>query len=260
MLVKRLLTAIIGIPLTILIIWNGGSLFLAAITIIVLLALREMINMLCKDNIYPLKFLTYIYGVTLIIQTYIYKDNYLMLLFFIYFLLLSFIIVFQKIKFESIVYSLFIVFYVPFLIRYLVLLRMQPQGFLFILTVFILTWTSDTGAFFIGKRFGKNKLSPSISPNKTVEGAIGGIFFSAVAAIILASLFLNINTFYAVILGIIISISGQIGDLFESFIKRQIGVKDSGDILPGHGGILDRFDSLMFTGPTFYYIFKLFVI
>jgi phosphatidate cytidylyltransferase len=137
---------------------------------------------------------------------------------------------------------------------------MQPQGFLFILTVFILTWTSDTGAFFIGKRFGKNKLSPSISPNKTVEGAIGGIFFSAVAAIILASLFLNINTFYAVILGIIISISGQIGDLFESFIKRQIGVKDSGDILPGHGGILDRFDSLMFTGPTFYYIFKLFVI
>ena len=116
-----------------------------------------------------------------------------------------------------------------------------------------IVWSTDSGAYFIGRKFGKTKLIPSVSPNKTVEGSLGGIACAIVVAVLMVFLYPNkapdISLFKLIILVAIFSIVGQLGDLVESSLKRHFGVKDSGKILPGHGGILDRFDSLIFVFP-----------
>src|SRR5699024_10426524 len=116
-------------------------------------------------------------------------------------------------------------------------------------------WATDTGAYFFGKAFGKHKLWPKISPNKTVEGAVGGIILAVIIAIVF-NLVHPFNYTLVTIIGVTIlaSIFGQIGDLVESAFKRHFQVKDSGTILPGHGGILDRFDSIMFVFPLLHFI------
>jgi phosphatidate cytidylyltransferase len=115
-------------------------------------------------------------------------------------------------------------------------------------------FSSDSGAYFIGKMFGKNKMVPQISPNKTWEGAIGGMIFCLAATILISTYFdLPINITNQIVLGFIISILAQIGDITESALKRLSGVKDSGTVLPGHGGFLDRIDSFIFVLPVTYY-------
>jgi phosphatidate cytidylyltransferase len=111
-----------------------------------------------------------------------------------------------------------------------------------------IAWSSDTGAYFAGRFFGKHKLAPRVSPKKTVEGAIGGLAGSVVAAIVMSTVFMHdLPLIHAIVIAIIGNILGQLGDLAESLIKRSTGTKDSGSILPGHGGLLDRIDALMFT-------------
>ncbi|MES2464300.1 MAG: phosphatidate cytidylyltransferase [Armatimonadota bacterium] len=125
--------------------------------------------------------------------------------------------------------------------------------------VFAVTWSTDAGAYFVGMRFGKHKLAPRLSPKKTVEGSIGGI----VAACVMSLLWgagIHLPWWHCLILGPIIGILGQIGDLCESALKRDIGVKDFGMVLPGHGGILDRFDSLLFTAPIAFYYLQYFAV
>ncbi len=111
-----------------------------------------------------------------------------------------------------------------------------------------IAWSSDTGAYFAGRFFGKNKLAPRVSPKKTVEGAIGGLLGSVVAAVVMSTVFMHdLPLVHAIAIAIVGNILGQLGDLAESLIKRSTGTKDSGSILPGHGGLLDRIDALMFT-------------
>jgi phosphatidate cytidylyltransferase len=119
------------------------------------------------------------------------------------------------------------------------------------------TWMTDTSAYFTGLNFGKNKLAPQISPKKTIEGALGGIIGSIIIVLIYGS-YLAINIKERILLGVLLSIASQLGDLVESSFKRDAQIKDSGDIIPGHGGILDRFDSLLFTLPLTYYYFYFF--
>jgi phosphatidate cytidylyltransferase len=124
----------------------------------------------------------------------------------------------------------------------------HADGFIWSLFILLIIWANDTGAYFIGKNLGKRKLWPSISPNKTIEGSVGGVLVGLVVSGIFGVLFPDIWTIgYALGLGLLISVLGQLGDLVESAIKRSTGTKDSGRILPGHGGVLDRFDSLIFT-------------
>ncbi|RXP46596.1 phosphatidate cytidylyltransferase [Lutibacter sp. HS1-25] len=118
-----------------------------------------------------------------------------------------------------------------------------------ILGVFILIWTSDTFAFLIGKNFGKHKLLERISPNKTIEGFIGGMVFTFIASFVLAKFFTTLSLDRWVVIAGIVSIFGVLGDLIESMFKRQAGVKDSSNFIPGHGGFLDRFDSVIFAAP-----------
>lgn len=128
----------------------------------------------------------------------------------------------------------------------------------FILIFFVIT-LSDISAFYIGKRFGKRPLWTEISPKKTVEGAIGGTLGGLFGSVLIGSL-IGLPLIHCVIAGIVLSLSAQFGDLTESMIKRDAGFKDSGNLLPGHGGFLDRADSYIFTGAVAYYYFKIFVI
>ena len=117
----------------------------------------------------------------------------------------------------------------------------------------LVVWLGDAGAYYVGKRFGKRKLSPRISPKKTVEGLFGGIATSIIAAVVIHyTFFPQLPLPHAVIAGVILSVSGVVGDLAESMWKRSAAVKDSGTLIPGHGGFLDRFDSIFFTTPILY--------
>ncbi|MEO8933376.1 MAG: phosphatidate cytidylyltransferase [Xanthomarina sp.] len=150
-------------------------------------------------------------------------------------------------------------FYVSSAFVFLVLIANYQETFspLIILGAFILVWTNDTFAYLIGRSFGKQKLFPSISPKKTVEGFLGGLFFATIASYFIATFAETFSFTYWLILSIIISVFGTLGDLIESKFKRQAGVKDSGVIMPGHGGLLDRFDSIIFAAPFIYLFLRI---
>jgi len=146
------------------------------------------------------------------------------------------------------------VFYVAWLLSHLLLIRVLPHGKNMIFFLLLVVWTGDTAAFYTGKFFGKHKLSPRISPKKTIEGALGGIFGSIIISAIAHFTFLKqINLANSIFLGFLLNVFGQLGDLTESLLKRGFRVKDSGTLIPGHGGILDRIDSILFAGPSLYY-------
>lgn len=159
--------------------------------------------------------------------------------------------------------------YTGHLLSYGVLLRHLPgvtvawHGTALLFAPVLLTWTSDTFAYFVGRAFGKRKLIPRVSPGKTVAGAAGAVVGTVLVAVAYAALVLNRFPGYglgwaeAALLGLLVSVAAQMGDLAESLLKRDAGVKDSGALLPGHGGALDRFDSLLFTLPLAYAFFRL---
>ena len=133
------------------------------------------------------------------------------------------------------------------------------QGGLIIIAMFITIWVCDSAAFFGGTAFGKHKLFPRVSPNKSWEGAIFGFIFAVLAMILSKLVFLNFLNWMTIIsFGIIIGTVGQIGDLVESLLKRDAGVKDSSNLIPGHGGIFDRFDSILYTAPVILLYLKYF--
>jgi phosphatidate cytidylyltransferase len=128
----------------------------------------------------------------------------------------------------------------------------HARGAWLVLYVFAVTWITDTGAFFTGMRFGKHPLAPRLSPKKTIEGAIGGLIAAMVMSMAWGT-WVGLPWWHCLILGTALGLLAQVGDLCESAIKRDLGIKDFGTLLPGHGGILDRFDSLLFTAPIAYY-------
>ena len=130
----------------------------------------------------------------------------------------------------------------------------SQAGVVLILIAVVGPWISDSGAYFAGRLFGRNLLIPSLSPNKTVEGSVGGLLLTVLIVAPLAYQLLDYTVAKALIIGAGVSVSSQCGDLFESSLKRILDVKDLGNFLPGHGGVLDRVDSLLFTAPTVYYI------
>ena len=150
--------------------------------------------------------------------------------------------------------------YVPSLLGHLILIRQWTYGAGWIFFLLVVVFSGDTGAYYVGKRFGRHKLSPKISPGKTVEGAGGGLLGSLVGGGLFEALWSLECTLVAIMgLAVPIAVCAQVGDLFESMLKRSVGRKDSGAILPGHGGILDRIDGLLFAAPVLYYL-KVFLI
>jgi phosphatidate cytidylyltransferase len=155
------------------------------------------------------------------------------------------------------------ILYVGWLLSHLVSLRGVADGMSWVFFVVLANAASDTAAFFIGRSFGRHRLAPRISPNKTWEGAVAGVVGAVVLSLLFTAprLFAATNPVYiegfiywqALVLGLLVSVFGQLGDLAESLLKRHAGVKDSGGLLPGHGGILDRMDSIIFAGIVVYY-------
>jgi len=136
--------------------------------------------------------------------------------------------------------------YIGFGFSCMIQLRWVTDGLLWSLFVLGVIWAGDTGAYFVGRKLGKRKLWPVISPNKTAEGSVGGLISAVIAGLFIALTVLSLDWLTALGLSLLIAVAGQLGDLVESAIKRATGVKDSGGLLPGHGGVLDRFDSLLF--------------
>ena len=171
----------------------------------------------------------------------------------IYLLYLAAVAIFSggKLQFSRLALTFASVTYITFAFNALALLRYMPYGSYIYLMVFIGAWTCDTFAYFTGRLFGRHKLAPTLSPKKTIEGSIGGMLFTvgafALYGFIIESTveYIEANYLELCIMGLALSVVSQIGDLFASLIKREFGVKDYSRILPGHGGIMDRFDSIL---------------
>jgi phosphatidate cytidylyltransferase len=158
-------------------------------------------------------------------------------------------------------------FYVTFMFSFIrQIISMNDYGNIFVWFVFIIAWSADTFAYAVGKTFGKNKLTPELSPNKSIEGFAGGVIGAALMSCLYGIIILKITGFhnnnfmcFCLVMGVIGSVISQCGDLIASLIKRFNGIKDFGNIIPGHGGILDRFDSIILAAPFVYYFIKIMI-
>ena len=159
----------------------------------------------------------------------------------------------------DLVLTVFGIFFFSLFLGYIPLLRDSYEGLQWVILLMAVVWLGDTGAFFIGSKYGKRKLYPKISPKKSLEGALGGIIFSIVAATLCKWIFFwSLDYVDCIVLGTIGGVFGQAGDLIESMIKRAASVKDSGTVMPGHGGVFDRFDGIIFAAPFFYFYVSMF--
>ncbi|MFH1646156.1 MAG: phosphatidate cytidylyltransferase [Chloroflexota bacterium] len=264
MLRKRVVTALWGVPLIILAIWFGGPLpwFSLLAAVWGMLAVIEFYRMTAVSKILPLTCFGLVWTLFFILHPHIRYPNFFMFLTtsaVVLSLILLVIIRQREGAFANWAWLMGGILYVGLLLSFLVALRLEAGRAWLYLALFA-TFGSDTAAYFIGKAFGRHRLAPRISPGKTWEGAAGGL----IGAVIISLLFtlptplqLPLGYAQAISLGLLISIFGQFGDLAESLLKRNTGVKDSGRLMPGHGGLLDRMDSVVFAGVVvyLYYIF-----
>ena len=258
---KRIVTAAFGLPILIIfIIYTTPFYFWLLLAGCILLGLMEFYHLLTKNTTDCLT-LTGL-GLGLLVSITFFKGSIASvpssLVISLVVILPFFISLTQAQDFSIVILKLFGtivgVFYVAWLLSHLLLIRVLPHGKNMIFFLLLVVWTGDTAAFYTGKIFGKHKLSPRISPKKTIEGALGGIFGSIIVSAIAHFSFLKqINLANSIFLGFLLNVFGQLGDLTESLLKRGFRVKDSGTLIPGHGGILDRIDSILFAGPALYY-------
>ena len=160
---------------------------------------------------------------------------------------------------SSISVTMFGLLYIAWFFSFFIKLKFLPQGPLLVAFLILVTKMGDVGAYFVGRSIGKHSLIPRISPNKTVEGTIGGLIFSVASALISKSYLPNYSFAHLLILGFLLGILAQVGDLAESLIKRDCSVKDAGNNISGFGGMLDIIDSLLFTAPIFYFYAKVLI-
>lgn len=257
--ITRIIVALILLPLTLLLIIKGHPhLFFTVILVLVLLATKEMINIMRKDSIKlydKLMWVTAVIVPTLI--CFIGLDIFVLISFVTLFLL--FILkMFSKNPTENVLeevsYNFFALMYVPFLFTFFPLLMFE--NYQYILYLCFVIWASDSFAYFTGVAIGKHKMIPKVSPGKTIEGVTGGIVGALIVAFVFNYYVLNATMLFTTVSAIAIIIAGILGDLMESMMKRSANVKDSGSLLPGHGGILDRFDSLMIGAPVLYFLIQ----
>jgi len=275
----RVISAVVGIVLLVAVILLGPEVFGVAMSIMALIGLYEFYNSVSSAGFRPIRTVGYISCIPLFligigagfswvgsIFTYSEPIKVFFLGLFIVVLVLFSLIVFQHKRFNivDIALTLFGPTYVVFLFLFVILTRNLENGMLFILLIFIGAWGTDTFAYFTGMFLGRRKVLPVISPKKTLEGTIGGVVGTILATVAYGVLIINktynIPFYHFILIGALNGAVSQIGDWGASSIKRHVNIKDYGKIMPGHGGVLDRFDSILFIAPIvyFYYIFVLF--
>jgi phosphatidate cytidylyltransferase len=257
MLLKRWLTSIVLLPALLFLIFMGGPLpFLVLIAVANLLALREYFGIAFHPESDPLlSGISYVAGTALIWGA---SRQSFGLLFWVLVLNVIGAGILTVVRFgtdprggDRLARESLGVIYVSLLLSCLVLIRNSVDGPAWILIIICLAFAGDTGAFYAGTYLGRRKLCPAVSPNKTIEGAIGGLAASTlVASAVKYFLLPSLPWGTSLVMFVLAAAAGQTGDLFESVLKRAAGVKDSGAILPGHGGILDRIDALLFVAPV----------
>jgi phosphatidate cytidylyltransferase len=255
----RVVTSVIVIPVVLVFVWFGGWWAFAATLLVVALGAYELHMMMLHSGYHPLILVTLVLSTLFLVSAMLPSLQVRLLLLEVGFgvaLLISFLWLFFRKNLDGALvdWALTLSFsiYLGWPMNLLLLLRGSqegwplPRGAWWVLAALIGVWSFDTAAFFAGRYFGRHKLAPSISPAKTWEGVLGGLIFSITVSLLITVGPLGVSWYMAVLLGILIGAAAVLGDLAESLIKRQTHVKDSGQIMPGHGGILDRIDSMLF--------------
>ncbi|MCX7830645.1 MAG: phosphatidate cytidylyltransferase [Acidobacteria bacterium] len=264
---KRVLTTLVLLPIFIFIVVSKQIYYFAGLTFLgAILAQVEYFKIVEKIGIKTYKTISLLWTLSFLCVALWPKSLQLEIVISAGFLILVVVVIFSKMSmkeiFESVSMTLLGVFYIGFFLAYFIALKSQgdERGKDLLLLLTFTVWAGDTLAYIIGSWIGKHKLAPTISPKKSWEGAIANVLASVLAAYISSLTFIQrIELKDAIILGILISVVGQFGDLFESVLKRAAEIKDSSNILPGHGGILDRIDSLVLTAPILYYYHQVFL-
>jgi len=277
---KRIISAILAFSISMIVIWVGLPLMAPAYLFVSIFALREFSTMMNIRNI-PIRRRSLIVATILTLPASLpvtypgmqpliagvsWREALVGL--FIFYLISLEVIKPNQNSLYTVVFSFFAYMYIPWLLGYTITLRYTPDGVLgvyYLLLPLLAIIASDIGAYSFGRIFGKHSLAPRISPNKTLEGAFGGLGF-AILVVALTMwglehfLHLSLDIYDTILFSILVASASQLGDLFESLIKRWAGVKDSGDVMPGHGGVLDRIDSLLFAVPVTYYFMALIIL
>src|SRR5690625_3298490 len=256
---QRILTAIIGLIIFIPIIWYGNWPFVIIAYLLATVALFELIRMYFPNGIVLNMVISSIFLWLIMFPkdtvsfSSITMTKLEIIILFALVLLIFTVITKNKFTFDHGAFLLFATLYVG--IAFYLLIELRFEGLNYLLFVLFIIWATDSGAYFTGKLFGKRKLWPEISPNKTIGGAIGGVICALLVGMVFQISYPFEHTFLVIIIfSIVISIVGQIGDLVASAIKRHYEIKDFGRIFPGHGGILDRLDSLLFVLLVLYIV------
>ena len=254
MLLTRVLSALILTPIVIGVIWIGGWPFYILLTLAFCVAASEFIQLMRRSNFRPSLFFSITLILILSLNTLYPQTNLLQPA--VAFILISSLTwqLTHRQGTHTVDWALALIggLYLGTASAHLILTRQLPQGERWLLLILTGTWLADTGAFFIGSICGRHKMTPSLSPKKSWEGLIGGAIFGMALNPIVAAAF-GLPAIHGAALGLIGALIGTLGDLSISMIKRQVGAKDSGNLIPGHGGVLDRLDSMMFTVIVGYY-------
>ena len=265
MLLSRVISAIVGALILIFVIFLGGWVFKIALMLVALVGLFEFYSVVQRGKIKLINLVGFISAVLIFIATdFNMRDSIFFILLITIIFLFMVSIFSKKYGFNDIMITMLGLVYptLSFITILLISKVAFPINNLALILLFLLTWSSDTFAYFSGKLLGKHKLSPDLSPKKTIEGAVGGVIGPIAIGMIcwaVGNFYFNfsIDWYHFLVIGLICGIFSQFGDLSASFIKRNYDAKDFGYIMPGHGGILDRFDSVLFTAPLTYIYFTL---
>ncbi|HWQ89387.1 MAG TPA: phosphatidate cytidylyltransferase [Desulfitobacteriaceae bacterium] len=257
---KRIISALIWASLLLGLSYFGGIYTVLLVSILTILALLEYLKIIEHLGIKVWHVTVITFALFWLFNIFYGSKEWIMPI-----LILWLIIVFGRlalrypqVSLEEASYNLLAIIYPVGFFSYLFLLRQLPQGLTWTFLTFFLIWATDVFAYLIGKGIGKHPLAPKISPHKTIEGAIGGLCGSIVVGLVFWYWIGGVSLAHVFVLSLITGCIGQIGDLFESSLKRSAGIKDSGSLIPGHGGILDRCDSLIFILPLIYYYIVIF--
>lgn len=267
----RIAASLVFIPCFIIITNTGGYHFLALIDAVIFIGMWELYRMMEAKGVRPYKLIGIVCGLAL--SWYMFFRNGMYANLFLTLTLVSLMCLElarreAQMALAHISSTILGVIYIGFLGSHLILLREFPLtvnldyslGSSLVFLTFIVTWAGDTGAYIVGSLIGRHKLLPRVSEKKTREGSVGGLVFAVGAAFLARATFAPyLELWHAGLLGILSGVVGQLGDLFESLVKRDVDVKDASSMIPGHGGVLDRFDSLLFTAPLIYYFVKFIV-
>ena len=256
----RLLSGILLVAIALLTIISGGPILFVTLLCVSAIGMQELYKAMKvrEEGFSILEIAGYLGALLYYVAVYLDFDRYGMMAVIFALILLMFVYVFTYPKFraEQIMAAYFGVIYVAVMLSFIYLTRNLPDGKFLVWLIFLCSWGCDTCAYCVGMLIGKHKMAPVLSPKKSVEGGVGGVVGAALLGVAYAAATGGPMAEYAVICGIGALIS-MVGDLAASAIKRNQGIKDYGKLIPGHGGILDRFDSVIFTAPVIYFLSKM---